>query len=85
MQYVEYVKLAILVLNLLVKLIKDHRENKADPDSLVNDGVELLSKIGSSFKVKELSPDILSAVAPLAKDLIHELVELRKLGESKIG
>ena len=82
MQYVEYVKLALVVLGFLVDLIKDIQAKQAgqevDPSTSVDTGLDLLGKIGSVGKVKELEGVDLSQFAPELKSLVAKIHSLRK-------
>ena len=82
MQYVEYVKLALVVLGFLVDLIKDIQAKKdgqeVDPSNSVDTGLDLLGKIGTVGKVKELEGVDMSAFAPELKSLVAKIHSLRK-------
>lgn len=77
MQYVEYVKLALVVLGFLVDLVKDIQAKKdgeqSNPDTAVDSGLDLLGKIGTVGKVKELEGIDLKAFAPELKSLVAKI------------
>lgn len=80
MQYIEYAKLGMAAITLLVQLIKDLKsKDGTDSDAAVDRGVSFLAHVGEIAKVKELSAENLTALVPSLRELVKEIKELKKL------
>lgn len=85
MQYIEYVKLGIAGLSLLIDLIKDikasHDGSTSDSDAVVDKGISFLGELGNTANIKELKGIDLSSFAPDIKQLVSKLAELKNLNQ----
>lgn len=82
MQYVLYVRLALMVLAFLVDLIKGIKQRQAgvqEDSDVVERGLELLSQIGQVAGVKELNSENVKVFLPEIKLLVSKVAELKKL------
>lgn len=78
MQYLEYVKLGIAGLSLLIDLIKDLKGDATDSDTTIDKGAAFLGNLGEVAKIKELKGVDLSGVLPDLKQLVAKIAELKK-------
>ena len=81
MQYVEYVKLGIAGLTLLVDLIKELKAGNGDSSSVIDRGSDFLSKLGPVAGVKELNAESIDAFKPMIKDLVAKIQELKEISK----
>ncbi len=83
MQYVEYVKLALGVMGLLIDIARDIKAggNSDNVTSIVDRLLSSVKSVGIVADVKELKDLDLAPLAPLVKDFISKIHELKALNK----
>lgn len=84
MPYIEFIKLGLAGLSMLIDIVtKIHNAKQSgqqfDAGSIVTSGSEFLSNLGVVAKIKELNPETINAAAPHVAEFINKIGSLKLL------